>query len=418
MATAVAHQPKNASIEKFFQTLIAPQRIALIIFGLYENYFSKKAARVAYFIYSLLILGIFGYATFALFHIVLDDLGIQCLEELVFKTDMDKFTYVVLEIIFLYKVIISFIFIVWIMKFRKLSSFANITQEDRFAALDDIIRHKRPIKRKYVILSYVSFAYFVIYGLIDLCEFRFYFHASTSGITYSVFDIVAYLIVSLCMAISIAVYLFIASLWDILNEDLLCRTKTRDNMPLDKLLDNYVVSYDVLTELTGKAAELFRSYTTIYVSTIVNFVALIYLASYVFMGGIFMNWIQTIIEIGGLWTAAYIHSCSGATAENLYKFYKSRSDNSTSGKLRQKFDAFYQRVAHEWAPVQLDIFGMCPINYATLGLSAFTVVNWIAVLLQFRQGASTTDLNWRSSYWSYCDNVRADMANKTFNSTS
>ena len=49
------------------------------------------------------------------------------------------------------------------------------------------------------------------------------------------------------------------------------------------------------------------------------------------------------------------------------------------------FRDFYQRVAHEWAPMKVDVLGVAPITCTLVGVLVFTGINWFAVVLQFRQ---------------------------------
>lgn len=392
----------------FFDLMTLPHRFLLTLIGLGENNFKNKFIRCLYYLYFLAVIGLF--LTSLIWKLIsgLCDYGAMNCDNTAFqamhcynatkRNTVDLIASSGREVVFYYREVVTFIFILWTVpwnRFNPLSRF--LSDEKNLAFVNEVLKKKRGAKLtkecRYLIGSY----FILVIYLVNVISVDLSFYLSDDQCAIDIFGVfmsrfLPNIIITLILAKACAVYLCNTAVWDCFNESL---ENQNSNQSSDDDINDSWKKYDSVSDFTEIVSDLFRYYNTVHIATVTALIATVYESIYVKdMTALpkAMCWIFEIMHLSAFCVAALVHASSSGTPRSIYKAYKKWEIESDISKTDDsKFNYFLQYVAHEWAPTSLDVAGVLSITFATVGVLVFTAINWIGVVIQFRQGTPDDD---------------------------
>jgi hypothetical protein len=294
-----------------------------------------------------------------------------------------------------YRYLISIILLLCLSRCKKLGAISQFLDKgENLKFLNHVLEKKTPDqklskKQKYLLASYLVLIVFVGYAL-AMFSVLFLIVYPTEDYGHAIFgQTVPNFFIHLCLALACSAYLATAAVWDSFNEYIRCAAADQnDERPFDDVIEEMSSKYDAAVEFTELVAGVFRLFNTFHICTAIFLIAAVYeTAGQPTEDKIFWC-LLVLIHLVAFCIGANVYSQSSATPQFLYKFYK-KLVKQYPKEDGTKFHWFHNYAAHQWAPACLDIGGFIHITYTTVGIFVFTAINWIAVILQFRQAATS-----------------------------
>lgn len=399
---------KHHESTNFFDLMILPHRALLTLIGLGENKFKNKIVRILYWIYFLCAVALqVTCLVWSLFEL-LDMAGVTCFQgtpfEVVGLNSVDMYTILGRLVIFYYRHLVTVIFLLWVTLFKKFSRVSRVLDEDENLSFVKSILHRKSrgqmmtMERRYIIISYTILILFLANVVAQ--DLRFYVMESVEDnlalLNSLLVRFIPNIVVTLYLAAACSVYLCNAAIWESYNQSIALDGSETSDRSVDEAIQLHARRYDSVCDFTEAVSDLYRWYNTVHVGSVAALVATAYESIYAAYPALIkvMCWIFELMHLSAFFFAATVYAASSASPRFLYKHYKRRTERreeTVKNNDDASFHYFHHYVSHEWAPVSLDVAGAISISFTMVGVLIFTAINWIGVVMQFRQGASSSN---------------------------